>query len=60
MIEIYAINHCSPTYNKSVYLGKDELVENWREATEEEKKAMKECKRREEEYEKTLSSGKVE
>ena len=27
------------TYTKSVYLGKGELVENWREATDEERKA---------------------
>ena len=48
------------TYTKSVYLGKDELVENWREATEEEKQTYEvECERRAKEYEKMLS-GKVE
>lgn len=49
------------TYTKTVYLGKGERVENWREATEEEKKAYEaERERRaKEEYEKILS-GKVE
>lgn len=45
------------TYTKTVYLGKGEKVENWREATEEEKKAYEaERERRaKEEYEKILS-----
>lgn len=49
-------------YAETVYLGQGEKVENWREATEEEKKAYEaERERRaKEEYEKILSSGKVE